>query len=100
MDQGPEFGARQIATELQRARALAACFMVVASLAVGFIVGRASVWVAPFDSGRQNVAATDLSASQDAIASRTIRSGSRELSPPPMQATAAREKAEPKPGDI
>lgn len=66
--------------------------MVVAGLAVGFIAGRASVWFAPFDSGRESVAATD-GASQAAPALRTIRSGSRELSPPPASAMAAPDKA-------
>ena len=99
MDQGPEFGARQNAAELQRVRTQAAVFMVVASLAVGFIAGRASVWFAPFDSGRQSVAATEPVASQAAPAPRAIRSGSRELSPPPAPAMPAPDKAEPKPGE-
>ena len=71
---------------MQRVRTQAACFMVIASLAVGFIAGRGLRVVCPV---RQRPAECceppSLSAGKAVTVPRAIRSGSRELSPAPSR---------------
>ena len=98
MEQRPDIGAPQQTAELQlqRVRTQAAVFMIIASLAVGFIGGRASAWLLPFEP----VTASNPAPSK-ATAANTDAAKTDDAAPKPAgdvaKRPAAEAPAEPKP---
>jgi len=80
---------------IERLRARAALAMVIASVAVGFMAGRASVWLVPFDSPAVANARTEAVRAFEAIFRPREQPANERLSPPPTPRTAAADPAQP-----
>jgi hypothetical protein len=89
-DEAAPLGQRTAETQVERLRALAALAMVIASVAVGFIAGRASVWLVPFEAastvgaGRQTAAVRAPEAEPELKAKRSAQPSDGKESKPPV----------------
>jgi outer membrane biosynthesis protein TonB len=83
---------------IERLRARAALAMVIASVAVGFMAGRASVWLVPFDAPAVANGRTAAVRASDAIPRPQARQpeppANEKPNPPPTPRTAAAEPAQ------